>query len=197
MVLDGLREGTEDDADLGELRLERRRDGHRVHHGVHGDAGERGLLTERDAQFLEVGQDLLRHVVDGIVLHLRAGRGEVVRVLVVDLGDLQVCPVGRLALFQELEKVPEGLEPVLEEPLGLLLLRRDVTHRVLGEPLGCLLAGDVRDEAVLVALLGDVLEEIVFCVRGHGGVLEWGGEPGVSDAVPPRRGEREAPVSLA
>src|SRR5207237_2691181 len=53
MLLHRLGEGTEDDARLGQLRLEG--GGHRdaVEDGVHRDAGEPLLLLERDAELLE------------------------------------------------------------------------------------------------------------------------------------------------
>ena len=53
MVLHRFRERAEDDAELGQLVAERRRDRDAVEHGVHGDARQHHLLDERNPELLE------------------------------------------------------------------------------------------------------------------------------------------------
>ena len=75
------------------------------------------------------------------------------------------------------------LEAPLEEPLGLVLLAGDEPDDVLGEAGGDGLRLDVRDEAVLVLALGQVVQEGV----AHAG-LRCAGSAEVDAAV--KRGER-------
>jgi hypothetical protein len=48
MLLDRIGKGTEDDSELGQLRLERRPHRHAVEDRVDGDPGEPLLLLQRD-----------------------------------------------------------------------------------------------------------------------------------------------------
>ena len=66
MVLHGLREGTEDDAQLPELLLEGRRHRDAVEDGIHGHAGEQLLLVERNAELLEGAADFRIHLVEAL-----------------------------------------------------------------------------------------------------------------------------------
>jgi hypothetical protein len=59
MLDHGFRERTEDDARLGEARLERGRDRHAVEHGVHRDAREPRALVQRDPE-LVIGLEQFR-----------------------------------------------------------------------------------------------------------------------------------------
>jgi hypothetical protein len=51
MIVHGLGERAEDNAEFAELLLERRRDRHAVEHGVDGDPGEPLALAQRNAEF--------------------------------------------------------------------------------------------------------------------------------------------------
>jgi hypothetical protein len=53
-----------------------------------------------------------------------------------------------------------GLEPPLEEPLWLLLLRRDDANDVFAQSLGYCVGFDVGEEAVGVLLVDELLDSI-------------------------------------
>src|SRR5262249_56124015 len=74
------------------------------------------------------------------------GGGMVMEILTIDLGVLQIRP-GRLL---QREPTAIGLEPPVEQPQRLILLRRDEADHLLGETLGGLDRFDVGEEAVFV-----------------------------------------------
>ena len=88
-------------------------------------------------------------------LRLRLGRGVIISVLVIDLGDVELGP----ADFLHLEPGAIGLQPPVEHPLGLVLLGRDEADRVFVEALGREFLLDVGDEAPFV-ILRDLLLEL-------------------------------------
>ena len=165
MLAHGLGEGTEDDAEGRELVLEGRRHRHAVDDGVHGDAREDLALLQGHAELLVHGDELGIHVRETLRRPvLRGLRGGVVDdLLVVDSG------VGHARPFRlgHREPVPVGLEPPFEQPLGLTLLAGDEAHDVLREAGRDALGIDVGDEAVLVFLLGEGVEDGV----AHGAFL--------------------------
>ena len=148
MVLYRLAHGAEDDARLLQRLLVGGGDGNAVQHGVHGHAGQPFPLLEGDAQLVEGLQDLGVDLVQALGGVAAGGGGVVVDVLVVDGVVVNVGP-GRLLVLEPLP-VPEGLEPPLQQPLGLFLLGRDEAYDVLAEPLGGQVGVDVDGEAPLV-----------------------------------------------
>ena len=149
MLADGLRDRAEDDAGLRQLLLEGRDDGHAVEHGVDGDAravlhaGQDLALPQRDAELLVGAQQLRIDVGEALGPLGRFRRGVVIEVLEVDLRIVHVGP-GRLGHGLP---APEGLEPPLQHPGRLALLRRDEAHGVLVEALGRLHALDRRSRS--------------------------------------------------
>ena len=139
---DRLGHRAEDDARLGQLLLEGgdHRDASRTRHRPRRaafdprafDAGEHGLLLQRDAE-LGIGLEQL-----GIDVGEALGpfgalrRGVVIEVLEVDFRIVDVRP-GRLLHGQP---AAIGLEPPGEQPVGLVLLGRDEADHVLGQALG-------------------------------------------------------------
>src|SRR5580765_8772083 len=121
MLLYRVRERTEDDAEVCQLLLERRRDRDAVEDGVDGDTREQLLFLERNTELLERPADLRIDLVEALQGLPPLRRGVVDDVLVVDRPVLHVAP-GRL--FHRLPH-PERLEPPLEQPRGLGLLLRD------------------------------------------------------------------------
>ena len=146
MILHRFRERAEDDAELGQLAAERRRDGHRVEHRVDGDVREQLLLLDRDAQLVEGRANFRIDLVEAIELLFFGRRRVVAHALIVDRFVLDVLPV-RLFHFQPRA---ERLEAPLEQPLGLALLRRDQAHHVFVEADRDDVLLDVGDEPVLV-----------------------------------------------
>ena len=155
MLAHGLAERAEHDAQGGELPLEGGGDRHAVEHGVHGHAGQGLALLERDAELLvgleEFGIDLVE-ALGGVLLGL--GRRPVADGLVVDRRVVHQRPGG---LGHRLP-VAKGLQPPLQQPLGLALLARDEGDDLLVEAGGERVLLDVRDEAPLVVAPGEVLD---------------------------------------
>ena len=154
MVLHRLGERTEDDAELGELLLERGRHRHTVEHRVHRDAGQQFLLVERNPELLEGPPDLGIDLIEALERRLFLRRGVINDVLVVDRPVRNVRP-GRL-LHREPHAI--GLEAPLEQPLGLALLGRDQADDVFGQAARCRVLLDVGDEAVLVLSIREFLD---------------------------------------
>ena len=79
---------------------------------------------------------------------------------------LRVVLVG---VFEQLRDVAVGLEPPLEHPLGLALLRGDEADDLFAEALRDRVGVRLGDEPVLVAafLFLDVGDQVVFGVRRH------------------------------
>jgi hypothetical protein len=161
-----VRERPEHDALLLELGLVGGGDGDAVEDRVDGYARQSLLLDQRNPELLVRAQQLRVHLVEALQLRLLLGRRVVVHRLVVDLRVVDLRP-GRLGPFgEQLEEASIGLEPPLEQPLGLVLLRGDQPHGLLGEALRDGLLLDVRDEAVLVLTAGQLLE--LSCLRHLG-----------------------------
>src|SRR5436305_10876138 len=119
MFLDGLGEGPEDDPQVRELVLERRRDGDAVEDRVDRDAREALLLLERDPQLRVEGPDLRIDILEALDFLLRL-RGRVVDdVLVVDRRVPDVRPSRRL----HREPVLVSPKPLLAPPFLLLFLK--------------------------------------------------------------------------
>ncbi len=165
MLLHRIRERAEDDAELRQLLLERRRHRDAVEDGVHGDAREQLLLLERNAELLEGAADLRIDLVEALQGRPLPRRGVVDDVLVVDRTVLDVAP-GRL--FHGLPHA-ERLEPPLEQPRGLLFLLRDEVDDVLVESARGRVLLDVGDEAVPVLARRELLDGLSG--RAHKGPL--------------------------
>ncbi len=154
MVLDRFGERAEDHAGLGERRLEGRGDRDRVDDRVDGDIAEQLLLVQRDAELVEHLADLGIDVVHAVEHRLLPRRRPVADRLVVDRGDLQLGPVGLVHLRPRLVRG----QPPLEQPLGLVLLRRDQPDDVLVQPRRRDVGVELGAEAVLVAPFGQFLD---------------------------------------
>ena len=149
MLAHGFREGTENDAQLGELRLESGADGDAVKHRVHRHARQEFALAQRDAQ-LFVGLEQLRvDLLQALRARARLFRGGVVADgLVVNGGELHVRPIG----LPHGQPVPIGLKAPGEHPFGLLLLGGDQTNNLFVQTRRDGLLFNVRDKTVLVFL---------------------------------------------
>jgi hypothetical protein len=160
MVLDRFPEAHEQDAELAELLLEGRSDGHTVEDGVDCDTGQGGALGEGDPQLLEGLENLGVDLVEALRTLLR--RREVAVGLVVDRRVLELRPPVRL-----LHLLPgrERLQPPLEEPLGLVLLRADEPDDGLVQTGRQVVLLDVGDEPVLV-VAGPFDELVDFALLG-------------------------------
>ncbi len=154
MLTHRFRERTEDDPDAGKPFTERRCHRHAVEHGVDSNTAQHLLLFDRNAKLVERGLDLRIHLVQAVQHLLLLRRGVIGDVLVVDGLVPEVVP-GRL--LHGLPQ-PEGLEPPLQKPLGLLLLRGDQADDLLGEPLRNGLGFDIREKAVLVLAVGELFD---------------------------------------
>src|SRR5881628_2450616 len=164
VFLDRLGERAEDNPELREPVLERRRDGDAVEDRVDRDAGEAFLLLERDSELRVQVPDLRVDVLEAVDRLLRLWRGVVDDVLVVDRWIRDVRPLRLL----HREPVAVRLQAPLEEPLGLVLLLRDEPDDVLVEALRRLVLIKVGDEAVLVLLLRHLLLDNALGNHGSG-----------------------------
>ncbi len=160
---------------LLELVLEGRRDGDAVEHRVDGHAGEPLLFLEGNPELVVRVEQLRVDLVEALELLLRLRRRVVVHVLVVDLRVVDLRPGGLVPFLEHLQESPIGLEPPLEEPFRLFLLRGDQPHGVFAETLGHELGLDIGLEAVFVFAVGELFECGGF---GHG-VSRTLSEPGL------------------
>jgi hypothetical protein len=153
VFLDRLGHGAEDHPHVMKLLLEG--GGHRdaVEHRVDRHAGEPLLLHQGNAELLVGAQQLRVDLVQALRPLGGLGGGVVVGVLVVDRREGDLGPLG----LCHGEPVLIGLEPPVEQPVRLALLVGDEPDDVLVEALGRGLGLDVGHEAVLVALVGDLL----------------------------------------
>ena len=106
----------------------------------HADAEQHLLLAQRNAELLVGREDFRIDLVERLRPGLLLRRGVVIEVLVVDLRIIDPRPV-RLAHGQP---APIGVEPPLQHPFRLALLRRDEADGVLGQALRGLLGFDQR-----------------------------------------------------
>src|SRR5881397_2104654 len=164
MFLDRLGERAEDDPELREPVLERRRDGDAVEDRIDRDTGEALLLLKRDPELRVQVPDLRIDVLEAVHRLLRLRCGVVDDVLVVDrrIGDVRP-----LRLFHR-EPVTIRPQTPLEEPFGLLLLARNEPDDVLVEALRGDVLIEIGNEAVLVLLLRHLLLEYALGNHGSG-----------------------------
>ncbi len=170
MRLHRLGHRAEDHACLGQLLLEGRHHGDAIEHGIDGDArlldaGKQLLLGERDAE-LGVGFKQLGIDVGEAFRSLGAlGSRIVIKVLEIDLGVNDVRP-GRLLHG---DPAAIGLEPPVEQPVGLALLGRDKANGLLVQALGGPYRLDVGGEAVFVLVdvdLANAGDGLLHCRHG-------------------------------
>ena len=159
MVLYGFGHGAKDDAQLGQLVLERGGYRDAVEDGVHGHAGEHLLLFEGDAQLLVGSQNLGIDLVEAVELVPLGGR-VVHDVLVVDVGIVDHGPT--LALFAArwiLHREPAaiGFEPPLEHELRLVLFGGDEADELFVEAGRGRVGLHIGDESPLVVAVGKLL----------------------------------------
>ncbi len=165
MLLNSLRERTEDHARFGQLALECRGYGNAVEHGVDSDARQHLLLGDRNAQFLVGAQDLRIDFVEAFQLLLLLRRRVIGDALIVDRRIVNVRP-GRLGLLGfERRPVAERLQPPVQHELRLILLSRNQANSVFRQTLRDPLFFDVGDESPLVFLLRQITDCV--CVRTH------------------------------
>ena len=156
-------ERAEDHADLGEARLERRRDRNRVDDGVDGDSGESFLLGERDPELLEHLADLRIDLIQTRRRRALDLRGRpVTHVLVVDRLEPNVRPRRR---FQRQEMTKRAETP-FEQPFRFVLLRGDEPDDRFRKAFGRDLGVERRDESVLVLAVDELLNA-GLCLTRH------------------------------
>src|SRR5437879_3149963 len=166
MVLHGLGEGAEDDAELGELFFEGCRHRDAVEDRVDCDAGQALPLGERNAKLLEGLQELGVDLVEArgpLALPLR---GRVVDDLLVVDG--RVGDVGPLRLpgpALQLAPVAIRAQAPLEHELGLALLGRDQPDDVLVQARRQRVGFDVAHEPPLVVAGCERLECLRRCAH--------------------------------
>ena len=79
-------------------------------------------------------------------------------ILVVDFGHIQMTP---LRLFHPLP-FAEGVQAEVEQPLGLLLERRNGTYNVFIQAFRYINLLDIGNETLLILLLRYVLDQLLF-----------------------------------
>ena len=202
MVLHRLGERAEDDAELRQLRLERRGDRDRVEHRVDGDAGEHLLLFERNAELLERLPHLRVHVVQAVELLLRLGR----RVVADASGSRRRVGDVRPGRLLHREPGAVGLQPPFEHPLRFALLRRDGADDVFVQAGRQCIGVDGGLEPVLVFASGELFDGFGGCAHACSSRIGLEGAPfrgqaiGLAWETPvpiDRRGRRRAPASSA
>ena len=149
MLAHRLAERAEDDAELRQLALERRRHRDAVEHRVYRDPGQHLAFPERNAKLLigaqQLGIDLVERFRPAVLLWRRIIGGG----LVIDRRQVELGPIG---LRHLLPGAKRGKAP-FEEPFGLVLLGRDEADRLLAEAGRRFVGFDVGDKTVFVALL--------------------------------------------
>ena len=171
MIAQCFGDRAEDHTGFGQLFLEGGDHRHAVEDRVDRDAVFRAfhaeqdiLLLERNAQLLEVLQDLLRNIIDAVILRAGLGFRVIVNVLEIDRRIFHFRPVRLLHGLPALER----LEAPVQHPAGLALLGRNETDRLLAQPLGREVLLDRRGEAVLVLVGFEVLDVFDgFLDRSH------------------------------
>ncbi len=162
MLLDGFRETAEYDSLFRQRSPEgcRHRDGIEDRVDCH-DSGQRLAFPHRDAQFLEC---LLQFRVDLFRALRVLLRGSVVdNVLKINFRHIQMSPLGHLHPLP----LSESVQPELQHPFRLFLETRDGAYDVLVQSLGYEVLPDLRDEALLVLLPGDLLNYLIFFLNVH------------------------------
>ena len=96
MLLDSLRYRAEDDALLSQRIAEGGLNRHRVQHSIHSDTRQGHLLLEGNAELVEGALELGVYLVHRVKLLLGLGCGVVDNILKVNLGNVEVRPVGVL-----------------------------------------------------------------------------------------------------
>ena len=148
-----------DDAQLGQLVLERGGYGDAVEDGIYSHASEHFLLFERDAQLLIGGQNFGIDLVEAVELFLLGGR-VVHDVLVVDVGIVDHGPaLALLAARWILHREPAaiGFEPPVEHELRLFLFGGDEADDLFVEAGWGRVSLYVGDESPLVIAVGKLL----------------------------------------
>ena len=159
MLLDGIADGTEDDALLTEFFLKSGLHADRVHDGIHGSvAAQCQPLFQRNTQFVE---SLLQLRVNLSVPSWLLGHrvGIVADCLIVDGRHMHMSP-SRFLLFLP---VAERLQAELEHPLGFPFLSRDEPNDVLVQPLLNDFSMYIRGETELIFLFGYLTDVLVTC----------------------------------
>ena len=109
VLLDSLRNRAEDNALFGERITERSLNRNRVHNGIDSDTCKGHLLLERNAELVECTLELGVYLVHRVELGATLGCCVIDDILKINLGDIEVCPVGVL----EGQPMAESLETTL------------------------------------------------------------------------------------
>ena len=157
-----LTDGAEDDTLLKQRLLESGLHRHRVHHGIYRHASAQcQTLFERYAQLVKGLHHLRVYLVEALgALFLLCRVGIVRYGLIVNLGNVEMCPPGHL----QSQPVVIGLQTKVKQPLGLALLCRDEAHHLFTEPHGNHLGIHIGSEAIFVLLLGEPTYVMVVCL---------------------------------
>ena len=158
MLLDGIADGTEDDALLGQLFLKSGLDADRVHDGIDSGVATQGqALLQGDAQLVE-GLFQFRvylAVAFGLLCH---GVGVVGDALVVDGRHMDVAPRWLGLLLP----VAEGLQTEVKHPLRLAFLLGNKSHDILVQSLLDDFCMDIRREAEFILLFGYLTDKLIL-----------------------------------
>ena len=157
MLVNGLGNGAEDDARVGQRGAEGRGDRDAVEHGIHGDPGERLLLLDRNAELL-VGLEQGRiDLVEALGHVFRTFRGrEVGDRLEIDGRVVDRGPVrGRHG-----QPVAIGLEPPLGHELRFAFTGGDGTHHLFVQTGRQGIGLDLGHEPMLVLGSDDIVDSL-------------------------------------
>ena len=168
---DRFRDRHEDHTGGLKFGLERRRDRHRIEHGIDGDtalafrahnAGQHLLLAQRNTELFVGLQNFRIDLVErGQRLLLR--RGIVIEILVVDLWIIDACP-GR---FFHRQPASERLQTPLEHPRRFVLLGGDESDGVFGKPFRSLLGFNDGLESITILVDVDLANPINRLLYGR------------------------------
>ena len=163
MLFDGLRDGAEDDALLGQRLPEGGLDRYGVHHRIDRHTRQRHLLFERNAEFVEGTFEFGVYLIHRPELLLGLGCCVVDDILKVDFGDVEMGPRRHL----HRQPVTIGFQALFEHPLGLPFLRGDSADDLLAESALDKLGLDIGRKTVLILAVGQTLQYIFFVLFCH------------------------------
>ena len=161
MILHCLRKRTENDPQLGELSFERRCDRNAIEHRIDGDAGQRFLFVERDAQLLVHLEQLRIDLFQTLwSVRLRFRRRIITDRLVVDGRIMHHRPLRLSLRFFQLRPMAVSFKPPFEHERRLVLFRGDEANDLFVQPGRNGVGFDIGDETVLVLAPGQIFDRV-------------------------------------